>query len=92
MKLLSCLAVALLLLPLPLRADQASPGAGPIIVLETAKGIIEAVVAQGLWSSPAGKTPHSTLYAAIIREIAAKGKQARFKKHDRGLFTAVRGR
>ena len=41
MKLLSCLAVALLLLPLPLRADQASPGAGPIIVLETAKGIIE---------------------------------------------------
>jgi cyclophilin family peptidyl-prolyl cis-trans isomerase len=41
MKLLSCLAVALLLLPLPLRADQASPGAGPIIVLETVKGIIE---------------------------------------------------
>lgn len=41
MKLLACLAVALLLLPMPLRADQASPGAGPIIVLETAKGIIE---------------------------------------------------
>jgi hypothetical protein len=58
----------------------------------TAKGLIEAVTARGLWSSPAGKTPHSTLYSAIIREIAAKGKQARFKKHDRGLFTAVRGR
>jgi cyclophilin family peptidyl-prolyl cis-trans isomerase len=41
MKLLACLAVALLLLPMPLRADQASPGAGPVIVLETAKGIIE---------------------------------------------------
>lgn len=58
----------------------------------TAKGMIEIVTARGLWSSPAGKTPHSTLYSAIIREIAAKGKQARFKKHDRGLFTAVRGR
>lgn len=41
MKLLACLAVALLVSPMPLRADQASPGAGPIIVLETAKGIIE---------------------------------------------------
>jgi len=57
-----------------------------------AKSMIEAVTTRGLWSSPAGKTPHSTLYSAIIREIAAKGKQARFKKHDRGLFTAVRGR
>ena len=44
--------------------------------------------AQGLWKSPGGKTPEATLYAAIIREIAAKGKDARFAKHDRGLFVA----
>ncbi len=28
------------------------------------------------------------LYAAIIREIAAKGTAARFKKHERGVFVA----
>jgi hypothetical protein len=47
--------------------------------------------AKGLWKSPGGKTPEATLYAAIIREIAAKGKEARFKKHDRGLFVAGKG-
>jgi peptidyl-prolyl cis-trans isomerase B (cyclophilin B) len=41
MKLLACVVVAVMLAPLALDADQASPGAGPIIVLETAKGIIE---------------------------------------------------
>lgn len=43
---------------------------------------------RGLWRSPGGRTPEATLYAAIIREIAAKGESARFKKHARGLFTA----
>ena len=41
MKLLACVVVAVVLAPMALDADQASPGAGPIIVLETAKGIIE---------------------------------------------------
>jgi len=40
-----------------------------------------------LWATK-GATPEATLYAAVIREIAAKGKESRFKKHDRGLFTA----
>ena len=53
-----------------------------------AKEMIDAMAAQGLWTSPAGKTPEASLYAAIIREIAAKKKEARFKKHDRGLFVA----
>ena len=35
---------------------------------------------------PAGKTPEASLYAAIIREIAAKKKEARFKKTERGTF------
>ena len=44
--------------------------------------------AKGLWKSPGGKSPEATLYAAIIREIAAKGDAARFKKHERGVFVA----
>jgi len=54
-----------------------------------AKDLIEAMAAQGLWSSPGGKTPEATLYAAIIREISAKGKDARFAKVDRGMFTST---
>jgi hypothetical protein len=53
------------------------------------KDMIEQMAARGLWSSPKGKTPDATLYAAIIREIAAKGKEARFTKTDRGLFAAA---
>lgn len=34
----------------------------------------------------AGKTPHATLYAAILRELGTRGGQARFRKTDRGLF------
>jgi hypothetical protein len=48
--------------------------------------MITAMAEQGLWTSPAGKTPHATLYAAILREIGAKGDAARFRKTDRGLF------
>ena len=48
--------------------------------------MIAQMEAKGLWKSPGGKTPEATLYAAVIREIAAKGKDARFAKHDRGLF------
>jgi short subunit dehydrogenase-like uncharacterized protein len=48
--------------------------------------MIAQMEAKGLWTSPGGKTPAATLYAAIVREIAAKGKESRFKKHDRGLF------
>jgi len=54
-----------------------------------AKAIAERAIAAG-WKT-SGATPHATLYAAIIREIAAKGKDARFRKTDRGLFTAGAG-
>ncbi len=56
-----------------------------------AKEMIDAMDAKGLWRSPGGKTPEATLYAAIIREIAAKGDKARFKKHERGVFVAGKG-
>ena len=48
------------------------------------KDITEAALAAGWRTS--GKTPAATLYAAAIREIAAKGKDARFRKVERGLF------
>lgn len=53
-----------------------------------AKDLIAAMADQGLWSSPNGKTPEATLYAAMIREIAAKGSEARFRKVERGLFAS----
>jgi hypothetical protein len=56
-----------------------------------AKEMIAAMEAKSPWKSPGGKTPEATLYAAIIREIAAKGDKARFKKHDKGVFVAGKG-
>lgn len=53
-----------------------------------AKQMIEALAAKGLWTSPGGKTPHATLYSAILREITKKGKEARFVKTERGKFAA----
>ncbi len=53
------------------------------------KDMVEQAMAQGLWS-PGGKTPQATLYAAIIREISKKGKDARFEKVDRGRFQLAR--
>ena len=53
-----------------------------------AKQMIEALAAKGLWTSPGGKTPHATLYSAILREINEKGKEARFVKTERGKFAA----
>jgi hypothetical protein len=54
-----------------------------------AKAMIAAMAEQGLWTSPNGKTPHATLYAAILREIGVKGGEARFRKSDRGMFEYV---
>jgi HB1/ASXL restriction endonuclease-like protein with HTH domain len=52
------------------------------------KALIEAMAKKGLWTSPGGKTPHATLYSAIIREIALKRKESRFVKKDRGQFAS----
>jgi HB1, ASXL, restriction endonuclease HTH domain len=48
--------------------------------------MIETMAQKGYWSSPGGKTPASTLYSGMIKEIATKGKESRFKKTDRGRF------
>ena len=50
------------------------------------KDIVELAVKRGLWAPRTGKTPASTLYAAILREITAKGDASRFVKTERGKF------
>lgn len=52
----------------------------------TTKAMIEAMTERGLWTSPGGKTPQATLYAAILREVATKGTKARFRKTAPGHF------
>lgn len=54
----------------------------------TCTELVEALAKKGYWKSPGGKTPDRTLYSAILREVNAKGKDARFKKTERGKFTA----
>jgi HB1, ASXL, restriction endonuclease HTH domain len=48
--------------------------------------LIAAMAAKGYWSSPRGKTPAATLYAALTREATTKGAAARFRKVGRGQF------
>ena len=50
------------------------------------KEMVEAMAKQKLWTSPGGKTPDATLYAAILRDLR-NGKDARFKKTAPGRFT-----
>jgi HB1, ASXL, restriction endonuclease HTH domain len=50
------------------------------------KELIGAMAAKGYWASPAGRTPGSTLYAAILRELNTKGDKSRFQKAERGKF------
>lgn len=82
------------------KAKPATKGAGKLSALDAAakvlaesgepmasKAMIDAMAAKGYWTSPGGKTPHATLYAAILREITTKGKESRFTKTERGHFT-----
>ncbi len=60
----------------------------------SASELIDRMAAAGLWTSPSGKTPAATLYAAMIRESTSKGDAARFVRLEatdggkRGRFTA----
>lgn len=44
-----------------------------------------------LWTSPGGKTPASTLYAAMMREITVKKANARFARVSPGHFAFKAG-
>ena len=53
------------------------------------KTMVERMLAKGLWTT-GGKTPASTIYAAILRECATKGDKSRFRKVERGKFELAR--
>ena len=63
-------------------ADAGKPMRSKDLIAEMAKG--------GLWTSPGGKTPEATLYAAILREIGAKGTAARFARAGKGEFASTK--
>ena len=48
--------------------------------------MIEQMAANSYWTSPGGQTPSATIYSSILREIQKKGKDARFRKVERGRF------
>jgi len=52
----------------------------------TTRELIDKMAAKKYWTSPGGKTPHATLYAAILREIQQKQDMSRFRKVARGKF------
>jgi HB1, ASXL, restriction endonuclease HTH domain len=54
--------------------------------------MIETMAAKGYWTSPAGKTPASTLYSSILRELKTKGRDSRFIRAERGRFALARKR
>lgn len=47
--------------------------------------MVKRMLETGLWKT-SGRTPASTIYAAIITEISKKGAASRFRKTDRGMF------
>ncbi len=53
------------------------------------KDMVNEVIAAGLWTPGDGKTPHATLYSAILRDL--KSETPRFEKVDRGQFTLAKG-
>jgi hypothetical protein len=55
----------------------------------TCPELIAAMAAKGYWSSPKGKTPAATLYAACLRELQTKGENARFIRTERGKFARL---
>jgi hypothetical protein len=50
--------------------------------------ILDRILAEKLWTT-SGKTPHATIYAAMLREIQTKGDASRFRKAERGRFSAA---
>jgi HB1, ASXL, restriction endonuclease HTH domain len=51
--------------------------------------MIDEMSRKKYWTSANGLAPHATLYAAILREIKVKGKDARFQKTERGKFASA---
>ena len=57
----------------------------------TCKAIVDEMLAKGMWKTN-GKTPHATIYSAMLREIDAKPGESRFAKTGRGLFARAKAK
>ena len=56
----------------------------------SAPEIYAKMVEKKLWESPNGLTPAATIYAAMIREITSRGKEARFTRPEPSKFGAAK--
>ena len=85
--------------PAPAPAGAGRPGAkkysaldaAALVLRETGQPLscpelIAQMATKGYWTSPKGKTPSATLYAALMREAKRKGNAARFVKTGPGRF------
>lgn len=73
--------------------DAAAQVLGGLLAADASQGLsalelIERMAAEGLWTSPGGKTPAATLFAAMTREINAKPTTSRLQKLGRGRFAS----
>ncbi len=79
--------------PKPPRASALNAAAAVLDEIRepmTCDVLIREMAARNLWQSPKGKTPEATLYAAIVREIKAKGAASRFRRSAvRGMFVSA---
>lgn len=55
------------------------------------KDLLDSIIAKKLWKPGDGLTPVASLGSRIYTEIKTKGRKARFKRAERGTFTAVKG-
>jgi len=69
----------------PSGLDAAAKVLGESATPLNARQIVAAAAAKGYWTSNA-KTPHATIYAAMLMETVRKGDASRFRKAGRGLW------
>ena len=77
--------------PTPQAPKPSALAAAARVLAETGQAmtcpeLIAAMASKGYWTSPGGKTPSATLYAALTREIQTKKDRARFRKSAPGKF------
>lgn len=79
----------------PIKAGMSGLDAAALVLKEAkvpmgAKEIVASIQERKLSPKLGGATPHATIYAAMITEIAKKGAESRFARADeKGKFTAA---
>ncbi|MDA8376362.1 MAG: winged helix-turn-helix domain-containing protein [Planctomycetia bacterium] len=55
----------------------------------TCREIVTKMFESGVWKS-SGRTPHATIYSAMLRDIDGNPGESRFEKTGRGLFALAK--